>query len=63
VRVRSAEEDLVVLLDNLRLVHEHEFRDQGADLQLLLVVQVRDVAYDEVPAVEPDGVALVDEAL
>ena len=61
--VDPAEEDLVVLLLDLNLVDELELRDEGSSPQVLLLVQIGHVANHEVPAVELDRVALLDETL
>jgi hypothetical protein len=64
VRVRPAEEDLMVIRpSNPHLIDEREFRHNGADLAHLVLVEIRDVPHDQVPAVELDRVPLFKELL
>ena len=52
---------LVIVLDHGLLVDEDELRDDRAGLQPQFGVQIRNVADDEVPAVEGDGVPRIDQ--
>jgi hypothetical protein len=59
--MRSGEEDLVVFLQDMIGIGENEFRDNRADLQLQLVVEIQDIADDQIIAVKTDRVSLIDE--
>lgn len=48
---------------DLHFVDEDELRDERAGPQVLVLVEVWDVAHNKMPTVELDRVSLVDEAL
>jgi hypothetical protein len=61
VRDGAGEENRVVRLNNAILIDKLKLGDYRADLVLALIVQVRNVAYDEVIAIKGDSVAFLDE--
>ena len=51
----------MVVLDKAQAVNGNEFCDDCSPLKRQLAVKIGDISYDEVVAVDTNGVALVDE--
>jgi hypothetical protein len=62
MRYRPGEEDLMVRLFDAQLIDELKLRDKSSNLERALLVEIRDIAHNQVVAVESHGVAPIDQS-
>jgi hypothetical protein len=61
IRRATGEQDLMIILSDLFRGHVHKLRNDRATFHFTRAIKIRNVAHDQIIAVEPDGVAFVDQ--